>query len=55
VNRVKWRTQSFQELTQHLTLLSPGGVERVTLVSCAGADVEPFPERIYVVADPVGP
>jgi sortase (surface protein transpeptidase) len=55
VNRVKWRTQSFQELTQHLTLLSPGGAERVTLVSCAGADVEPFPERIYVVADPVGP
>ena len=54
VNRVKWRTQSFQELTQHLNFLSPGGAERVTLVSCAGANVEPFPERIYVVADPIG-
>jgi hypothetical protein len=54
VSRVKWRRQSFGELTQHLHFLSPGGQERVTLVSCAGADFEPFPERVYVVADPVG-
>jgi LPXTG-site transpeptidase (sortase) family protein len=50
VNRVKWRQKDFGELTQHLAFLSPGGRERVTLVSCAGADLEPFPERIYVVA-----
>ena len=53
VQRVKWRTKDFAELTQHLTFLSPGGSERVTLVSCAGADVEPFPERVYVVAERV--
>jgi LPXTG-site transpeptidase (sortase) family protein len=53
VQRVKWRTKDFAELTQHLAFLSPGGPERVTLVSCAGADVEPFPERVYVVADRV--
>ena len=53
VNRVKWRTQSFGELAKHLEFLAPGGPEQVTLVSCAGADVEPFPERIYVVAEPV--
>lgn len=53
VHRVKWRQQSFGELTQHLKFLSPGGSERLTLVSCAGAEVEPFPERIYVVAEPV--
>lgn len=52
VTRVPWRQKSFGELTQHLSLLSPGGPERVTLVSCVGANVEPFPERIYVVAEP---
>jgi sortase (surface protein transpeptidase) len=53
VSRVKWRSKSFGELTQHLSLLSPGGQERVTLVSCAGANFEPFPERVYVIAEPV--
>lgn len=53
VDRVKWRQKSFGELTQHLSFLSPGGSERVTLVSCGGANVEPFPERVYVVAEPV--
>lgn len=54
VRRLKWRKQSWGELTLHLSFLSPGGPERLTLVSCAGADVEPFPERVYVVAEPVG-
>lgn len=53
VHRVKWRQQNFGELSQHLKFLSPGGSERLTLVSCAGAEVEPFPERIYVVAEPI--
>ena len=53
VNRVRWRQKNFGELTQHLSFLSPGGSERVTLVSCGGANVEPFPERVYVVADRV--
>lgn len=51
VKRLKWRSKDFRELSQHLGLLAPGGAERVTLVSCAGADIEPFPERIYVVAE----
>jgi LPXTG-site transpeptidase (sortase) family protein len=51
VKRLKWRSKDFRELSQHLALLAPGGTERVTLVSCAGADIEPFPERIYVVAE----
>ena len=55
VNRVTWRQKDFGELTQHLRFLSPGGAERLTLVSCAGADFEPFPERVYVVAEPVMP
>jgi len=54
VKRLRWRRQTFGELTQHLNYLAPGGLERLTLVSCAGADFEPFPERVYVVAEPVG-
>ncbi len=50
VTRVKWRSKDLGELSKHLSLLASGGPERVTLVSCAGADIEPFPERIYVVA-----
>ena len=53
VKRLRWRQKSFGELTQHLSFLSPGGPERLTLVSCAGANLEPFPERIYVVAERV--
>jgi LPXTG-site transpeptidase (sortase) family protein len=53
VKKVKWRRKNFGELTQHLSFLASGGSERLTLVSCSGADVEPFPERIYVVAEPV--
>jgi LPXTG-site transpeptidase (sortase) family protein len=53
VARVKWRTKTLGELSRHLSFLSPGGAERLTLVSCAGADVEPFPERVYVVAEPL--
>jgi LPXTG-site transpeptidase (sortase) family protein len=53
VQRIRWRNQSFQELALHLSLLSSGGAERLTLVSCAGAEIEPFPERVYVVAEPV--
>ena len=51
VKRLKWRSKDFRELSQHLGFLTPGGTERVTLVSCGGADIEPFPERIYVVAE----
>ena len=51
VKRLKWRSKDFRELSQHLAFLAPSGAERVTLVSCGGADIEPFPERIYVVAE----
>lgn len=53
LKRLRWRDGSLGVLTQHLAYLATGGDERLTLVSCAGAEVEPFPERIYVVAEPV--
>ncbi len=52
VQKVGWRRKTFGELTRHLQFLAPGGPERLTLVSCAGANFEPFPERVYVVAMP---
>jgi LPXTG-site transpeptidase (sortase) family protein len=53
VDRVKWRRKDLKEARQHSAFLAPGGPERLTLVTCGGASVEPFPERIYVVAEPV--
>jgi len=53
VDRVRWRRQNYAEITQHMKYLAGGGSERLTLVSCSGADFEPFPERIDVVAEPV--
>ena len=53
VERVKWRRQDVGELLQHTSFLATGGPERLTLVTCAGAIREPFPERLYVVAEPV--
>ena len=52
VNRVKWRRQTLEELAPHLAYLAPSDDERLTLVSCGGSNVFPFPERIYVVAVP---
>jgi LPXTG-site transpeptidase (sortase) family protein len=53
VDRVKWWRKDLEEARQHSGFLAPGGPERLTLVTCGGASVEPFPERIYVVAEPV--
>jgi len=52
VQRLKWQEKDLDELAEHWIYLSPGGAERLTLVTCGGAEVEPFPERIYVVAEP---
>jgi sortase A len=51
--RVPWRRRTLSELARHLEYLAPTGEERLTLVSCGGANVAPFPERVYVVAKPV--
>jgi LPXTG-site transpeptidase (sortase) family protein len=53
VERVSWQRKTLAELAPHLAYLSPTGEERLTLTSCGGANFEPFPERIYVVAKPV--
>lgn len=53
VDRVKWQRKTLEELALHLEYLAPTGEERLTLMTCGGANVFPFPERVYVVAKPV--
>lgn len=53
VQKVRWQKKDTAEALQHWEFLSPEGPERLTLVTCAGSNALPFPERIYVVADPV--
>jgi LPXTG-site transpeptidase (sortase) family protein len=52
VARLKYVKRDAAELAKHTDLLAPGGKERLTLVTCAGAGVAPFAERIYVIAEP---
>ncbi len=54
VKQVPWRSQSPKELEKHLKFLGPVQSERLTLVTCGGANIWPFPARVYVVAVPEG-
>ena len=53
VEKVPWRSKDANELVQHARLLALSGGERLTLVTCGGSNIQPFPARIYVVAEPV--
>lgn len=53
VKQVPWRDQSLGELEKHMKYMGPSNGERLTLVTCGGANIWPFPARVYVVAVPV--
>jgi LPXTG-site transpeptidase (sortase) family protein len=53
VHKVPWKSKGTDELLQHARLLSLSGAERLTLVTCGGSRVQPFPARLYVVAEPI--
>jgi hypothetical protein len=36
-----------------MKFMGPSDGERLTLVTCGGANIWPFPARVYVVAAPV--
>jgi LPXTG-site transpeptidase (sortase) family protein len=55
VKQVPWRSQNAKELEKHLKFLGPVKSERLTLVTCGGANIWPFPARVYVVAVPENP
>jgi len=53
VKQVPWRSQNANELEKHMKFLGPSESERLTLVTCGGANIWPFPARVYVVATPL--
>jgi hypothetical protein len=54
VKQVPWRSKNAKELEKHFKFLGPSTSERLTLVTCGGANIWPFPARVYVVAVPEG-
>lgn len=54
VKQVPWRSKNAKELEKHLKYLGPVKSERLTLVTCGGANIWPFPARVYVIAVPEG-
>jgi hypothetical protein len=52
IKQVPWRSQSAEELEKHLKFMGPSESELLTLVTCGGANIWPFPARVYVVAAP---
>jgi len=52
VKQVPWRHGNANELEKHQKYLWPTPKERLTLVTCGGANFWPWPARIYVVATP---
>jgi hypothetical protein len=54
VKQVSWRSKNAKELEKHFKFLGPSTSERLTLVTCGGANIWPFPARVYVVAVPEG-
>jgi len=52
IKQVPWRTRDDNELQKHQKYLLPTKNEQLTLVTCGGANVWPWPARIYVVAQP---
>ncbi len=55
VNEVTLRGRNPTEQERHAALLGPYDHERLTLVTCGGANIWPFPTRVYVVALPAPP
>lgn len=53
VKQVPWSSKSDTELEKHHKFLGPSESERLTLITCGGANIWPFPARVYVVAEPV--
>lgn len=52
IEKLSLRRATSAELDQHLSFLSVGDSEHLTLVGCSGAGAEFCQERIYVVAEP---
>jgi LPXTG-site transpeptidase (sortase) family protein len=50
VEELPWPPRSSADTFQHILHLAPTTDERLTLVTCGGANFAPFPSRLYVTA-----
>jgi LPXTG-site transpeptidase (sortase) family protein len=53
LKKVPWTAQNDDEMQKHMKYMGPSETERLTLMTCSGANIWPWPARLYVVAEPV--
>ncbi len=53
IKKVPWQSQNNNEMEKHMRFIGPSETERLTLMTCSGANIWPWPARLYVVAEPI--
>ena len=53
VEKLAWPPRTAADTQKHMTHLTATAEETLTLVTCSGANLAPFPARLYVTARPV--
>jgi LPXTG-site transpeptidase (sortase) family protein len=54
VEKVNWPPRTTDDMAKHIAHLTATADETLTLVTCGGASLAPFPARVYVTAKRVG-
>jgi len=52
VKKVPWKSHNKNEMEKHMKFVGPSESEQLTLMTCSGANIWPWPARLYVVAVP---
>ncbi len=55
IKKVPWQAHNDNEMQKHMRYIGPSEAERLTLMTCSGANIWPWPARLYVIAAPVAP
>jgi len=53
IKKVPWKMENDSEMQKHMKYIGPSETERLTLMTCSGANIWPWPARLYVIAEPV--
>ena len=53
--KVPWESKNDNEMQKHMKYIGPSETERLTLMTCSGANIWPWPARLYVIAEPSQP
>jgi LPXTG-site transpeptidase (sortase) family protein len=52
IKKVPWQSENQNEMQKHMKYIGPSETERLTLMTCSGANIWPWPARLYVIAEP---